>query len=70
MFLRLCQVSGVEHRGFHCLRHTKATQMLAQGVPLAAVSSLLGHASVATTDRIYSRAHSLDYVRSLDIKGY
>jgi integrase len=70
MFKRLCEVAGVEYRGFHCLRHTKATQLLSQGVPIAAVSSLLGHASVATTDRIYSHAHALDYVQRLRIRGY
>jgi integrase/recombinase XerD len=67
---RICAAAEVMFKSFHVFRHTRATTMLAQGVPIQAVSSLLGHASVATTDRIYNHAHSLDYVRSFDIAGY
>ncbi len=66
MFRRHCDLVGVDHRGFHRLRHTKATEMLARGVPIQAVSGLLGHASVQTTDRLYHHATSLDYARYLD----
>jgi integrase len=40
----------------HTLRHTHASILLAEGVPLPAVARRLGHASPATTLRIY--AHS------------
>lgn len=66
MFRRYCVDLGVEPRGFHCLRHTKATNLLASGVPLQAVSALLGHANVATTDRIYNHANALAYSRYID----
>jgi integrase len=66
MFRRLCEVSGVEYRGFHCLRHTKATELLARGVPIQAVGALLGHANVATTDRIYNHATALNFARYID----
>lgn len=66
MLQRYCGDIGVEYRGFHCLRHTKATGMLARGVPLQAVSALLGHASVQTTDRIYNHATALSYAAYLD----
>jgi integrase len=66
MFKRLCEVSGVQYRGFHCLRHTKATEMLARGVPIQAVSALLGHANIATTDRIYNHATALTYSQYLE----
>lgn len=65
MFRRHCARIGVEPRGFHNLRHTKATELLARGVPLQAVSALLGHASVATTDRVYNHANALSYARYL-----
>jgi integrase len=65
MFRRHCETVGVEHRSFHRLRHTKATEMLAKGVPIQAVSGLLGHASVQTTDRLYHHATALDYARYL-----
>lgn len=65
-FKLYCKRIGVEPRGFHCLRHTKATNLLARGVPIQAVSSLLGHASVSTTDRIYNHANALSYSRYID----
>jgi integrase len=43
---------------FHDLRHTAATLMLANGVPLVTVSKILGHSSPAVTAQIY--AHALD----------
>jgi integrase len=39
---------------FHDLRHSAATLMLAEGVPLVVVSEWLGHSSVATTAAFYA----------------
>src|SRR5688572_25400925 len=39
--------------GLHTLRHTAASVMLENGVPLKIVSEILGHASVAITGDIY-----------------
>ena len=61
-----CTRTGLPNRGFHCFRHTKATELLARGVPIQAVSALLGHASLATTDRRYHHATTLDYAGYLD----
>jgi integrase len=44
---------GVPHLRVHDLRHTAATQWFEDGIPLATISRLLGHASVAVTDRVY-----------------
>ena len=63
----LCDVANVTHRGWHCFRHTGATELLARGVPLHAVSSLLGHSAVSTTDRLYNHATTLDYARYVDL---
>jgi integrase len=43
---------------FHDLRHSVATLLLAEGLPLKMVSGMLGHADVATTLRTY--AHVLE----------
>ena len=38
----------------HLLRHTHTSVLLAEGVPLPAVSARLGHSSVRTTQEIYA----------------
>ena len=38
----------------HLLRHSRTSVLLAEGVPLAAVSARLGHSSVRTTQEIYA----------------
>jgi len=53
-FAGLCGALKIEGGHFHCLRHTFATEMLRAGVPVKVVSEMLGHASVATTLRIYA----------------
>lgn len=45
-----------KYRNFHSLRHTFATTLLANGVPITDVSRALGHARVSTTLDIYSHA--------------
>jgi integrase len=47
---------------FHGLRHTSATLLISDGVPMRAVSAVLGHAQASTTANIY--AHVLE--ESLD----
>jgi site-specific recombinase XerD len=37
------------HCGFHSLRHTNASLLLAEGAPLPVISSILGHSSVDST---------------------
>jgi integrase len=41
------------HVSFHGLRHTAASHLIAQGVPLKYVSSMLGHADIRTTGNLY-----------------
>jgi integrase len=52
---------------FHDLRHTAATLMLADSVPLVTVSKILGHSSPAVTANIY--AHALDDSKAGAIAG-
>jgi integrase len=40
-------------RPWHTLRHTVATRLLAEGVPMPMVSAILGHASIGVTVDIY-----------------
>ena len=50
IFKRVAQRCGLEEKVTpHVLRHTLATLLLNQGAPIAAVQSILGHASPTTT---------------------
>ena len=57
-FRGVLKKAGLPEIRFHDLRHTAATLMLADGVPLVTVSKILGHSSPAITAAIY--AHALD----------
>lgn len=46
--------TDLPHIRLHGLRHTNATLMISSGTPVNAVSSRLGHASTATTTKVYS----------------
>ena len=48
--------ADVPYRKFHTLRHTHATDLLADGVPIVEVSRRLGHAQVSHTLNIYAHA--------------
>ena len=48
-FYRLLEKGGIRRVGFHCLRHTFASRLVASGCDVKTVSALLGHSSVRTT---------------------
>jgi len=51
----LCDRAGVGRRRFHATRHTAATLMLNNGVPLEVVSATLGHAGLSITADVYAK---------------
>lgn len=61
-FLDLIAAHDLPRITFHGLRHTSATLLISDGVPMRAVSAVLGHAQASTTANIY--AHVLE--ESLD----
>ena len=51
----LTVAAGVGRRRFHASRHTAATLMLNNGVPLEVVSATLGHAGLSITADVYAK---------------
>jgi integrase len=52
IFLRACKQAGVRAT-IHDLRHSHAALLIANGVPMAAISRRLGHKSIDTTYKTY-----------------
>lgn len=50
-FSKLCKHIGIKNLVFHDLRHSAATRMVAAGIGLATVKSILGHSDLKTTSR-------------------
>jgi integrase len=55
-FERAVRAAGLPRIRFHDLRHTFATMSLQAGVPLWAVSDILGHGNMSVTDQFYRHA--------------
>ena len=52
---RVCELAGIS-KNIHTFRHTAATYLLEQGVPVAEVSRILGHADATITYKMYVHA--------------
>ena len=57
VFSRILKTNGFRHIRLHDLRHSCATLLLRNGVPLSEIQKWLGHSNIVTTQR-YSH---LDY---------
>ena len=55
--------------GLHTLRHSAATVMIENGVPLKVVSEILGHFSVSITGDIYAHACPDVSAQAMDALG-
>jgi site-specific recombinase XerD len=54
----------------HWCRHSAATRMLRDGVPLEIVSTILGHSSVTTTLQVYGHLTAADARKVLEAAGW
>jgi integrase len=64
--IRRLRKVGIKDASLHTLRHTHASNLLSEGVPLPAVSARLGHADANVTARIYLHAMPDDDARAAD----
>jgi len=61
-FPKLLEANGMRHIRFHDLRHSCASLLLANNVPMKQIQEWLGHSDFSTTANIY--AH-LDYASKI-----
>jgi len=66
---RLRKRTGIDFDPHWC-RHSAATRMLRDGVPIEVVSTLLGHSSVTTTSAVYGHLTVADARRALERAGW
>lgn len=70
---RLASRAGIEKRVHaHALRHAFSVELEAEGAPLTTIRDLLGHSSVAVTDRYLRRigaSDAIDFARQRDWGG-
>jgi integrase len=68
-FKGLCKKAGLGDWHVHELRHSAASLMLAQGVPLRVVSRVLGHASIRMTADVYGHVLAPDRASAAEAIG-
>src|ERR1039457_274708 len=69
LVLRLRAKTGIDFDP-HWFRHSTATRMLRDGVPVEVVSKVLGHSSVAVTSAVYGHLTAEDARRALEAAGW
>jgi integrase/recombinase XerD len=66
---RLRRRTGIDF-DLHWYRHTAATRLLRDGVPIEVVSRILGHAGLSTTLDVYGHLTAEDARAALDAAGW
>lgn len=66
-FTAFVRRSGLPPVTIHSLRHTYASLMIADGVPMVVVSHSLGHAQVSTTTNIYAHVIAAAEARAVEV---
>ena len=68
---RICKAAGLGHWSIHELRHSCASLLLAQDVPLEVVSEQLGHSSIRVTKDVSGHLLPSSKIRAAGYKiGY
>jgi integrase len=64
--IQACERAGLRQIGWHVLRHTFASWLVSDGVPIPVVQSLLGHANIEMTMR-YSHMAPSSFRSAIDV---
>ena len=56
-----CKAAGISGRCIHELRHTYGSMLIEAGVDLLTVSRMMGHQSVATTEKVYVHVNASQF---------
>jgi integrase len=64
--IQACKRAGLRRIGWHVLRHTFASWLVSDGVPIPVVQSLLGHANIEMTMR-YSHMAPSSFRTAIDV---
>lgn len=59
--------ANIEPFSPHSCRHYFCTELVNRGVPLIKVSKMLGHASITTTEKIYTHLSDSDFLGTTDV---
>ncbi len=62
-----CDIAGVKKIRLHDFRHSHATLLLSQGVPITVISQRLGHSNINMTLNTYSHLVPTDEIKAINI---
>ena len=65
-YLKYKDATNISNLKFHDLRHTVATRLLKENVPVPVVRDLLAHSDIKTT-MIYNQTDSLDMMHAIQV---
>ena len=66
-FSSILKHNGLRHIRFHDLRHSCASLLLANGVPMKQIQEWLGHSDISTTANIYSHLDFTSKITSANV---
>lgn len=62
--------ADISYRKFHALRHTYATRLFENGVPLKTIQVLMGHSSMDITVNIYTHVVLDEKIKAIEVLNY
>lgn len=66
---RLCETIGIDFKGWHALRHTFASRLAKNGIPIQTVSKMLGHDNISVTSKYYLNISNDEKIEAINALG-